>query len=81
MVTFTGDKDYEDGGYPDAYSYHKGELVNKVDSYDGLAICSSLPILPGDVLKFTISRRTGGMGLWIYDEEFENGMGYWFKEG
>ncbi len=79
MVTFTVDKHYESGKYPERYSYHKGELVNKCAF--GIGIGSSVPIHSGDVLKFTISRRTGGMSLYIGDEEYENGMGYGFKDG
>ncbi len=58
MVTFTVDKDNGDGRYPEKYSYDKGELINKCDR---IVIGSSVPLVSGDVLKFTISRRTEGM--------------------
>ncbi len=79
MVTFTVDKDYYAGKFPEMYSYDKGELVNKNDG--GISIASSVPIHSGDVLKFTISRRTGWMSLKIYDEKYKNGMWYIFHNG
>ncbi len=81
MVTFTVDKDYRDGEYPERYSYDKGELVNKYDATFGIMIGSSVPIVSGDVLKFTISRMTGLMYLYIWDEKYGNGMGYLFQSG
>ncbi len=79
MVTFTVYNDWEDGRYPGRYSYEKGELVSK---YDGIILIgSSLPIVSGDVLRFTIRKRKREMRLWIWDEENEMWMGYAFNEG
>ncbi len=72
MVTFTVDRDYANGSILKSYSYHKGELVNKYDSF--IRIGSSVLIHSGDALKFTISRMTEGMALHIWDEEYVNGM-------
>ncbi len=83
MVTFTVDEDWGSGGYPERYIYDKGELSNKYDSnkYTTIVIGSFVPIHSGDVLKFTISRRTDWMGLEIGNEEYENGMWYKFRRG
>ncbi len=79
MVTFTVDKDYESGKYPERYSYDKGELISKI--VPAIVIASSVSILPGDVFKFKIKRMTEWIALWITDEKYGNTVWYRFTEG
>ncbi len=53
------DKNFRHGGDESKYSYENGELINKYNG--GIYIGSCVPIVAGDIFKFTLKRITNYM--------------------